>query len=169
MKIELREYDLRQIILIKRNLDNYMFENNKPGLYALVSDLGGVLNALESVPESWKDDFQAEINTLDMIHNSIEDGSISKWQGNFKDDIQKSISNLKNMAASILEEYLKTSDPNILETAIEASPNWLICPKCNNAWESISLNAMVVCPKCECAFHNPNPSIKKERKSICED
>jgi hypothetical protein len=169
MMSKLSKYDLRQISLIERKINTYLFENRKLDLCDLVSGLGGLLNALESVPDAWKDAFQTEINTLEMLHNSIEDGSISKWRGNFKEDIQKSVSNLKNMTASIMEEYLKISDPNILETAIEASPNWLICPKCNDAWESVSLNAMVICPKCECTFHNPHASITKESKNVHKD
>ncbi|MFY7842684.1 MAG: hypothetical protein ACOVOR_01530 [Rhabdochlamydiaceae bacterium] len=60
------------------------------------------------------------------------------------------------MTLPILEEYLGQSDSNISESAIKGDPNWLICPKCNDAWESDSLKAMVVCAKCERALHNPH-------------
>jgi len=149
----LSEYDLKQIKLIEKRIR--LFENNKLGLFDLVNDLGGLLNTLESVPDSWKDDFQAETNSLEMIRDSIEDSSISKWKGNFKEDIHKSVSKLKKMITSLLEKYLKIPDPNVLESAIKANSNWLMCPKCNDAWESNSPDAMVICPKCECAFHNP--------------
>jgi len=152
------EYDLKQIRLIEKKI--CLFETSKLNLFDLVCDLRGLLNALESVADSWKDDFQAETNTLEIIHDSIEDGSISKWQGNFKEDLHKSVLKLKKMAISILEDYLKMPDPNISEHAIEADSNWLICPKCNDAWESNSLSAMVVCPKCECALHNSRASSK---------
>ena len=59
------------------------------------------------------------------------------------------------MSLSILEEYLGQSDSNISESAIEGDSKWLICPKCNEAWESDSLKAMVICPKCNRALHNP--------------
>ncbi len=139
--------------MIEKKID--LFETNKLDLFDLVNDLSGLLNALESVPDDWRKDFHNKINILEMIHDSIEDGSISKWKGNFKQDIHKSISKLKNMAASIIEKYLKIWDPNIIESAIAASSNWLICPNCNDAWESNSSNAMVICPKCERAFRNP--------------
>ena len=163
----LSEYDLKQIMLIQRKIS--LFENSKIDLVDLISDLGGLLSALESVPDVWKNDFQAETNTLEMIHDSIEDGSISKWQGNFKEDIHQSVSKLKNMTAFLMEEYLKKLDLNISESAIEAASNWFICPKCNDAWESISSSAMVVCPKCECAFRNPRASITKESNDIHKD
>ncbi len=149
----LNEYDLKQVRLIEKKIN--AFENDKLYFIDLISDLSGLLNALESVFDSWKDDFQAEVNNLEMIHDSIEDGSISKWKGDFRKDLHNSISKLKKMVASIMEEYLKIPDLNILERAIKVPPNWLICPKCNDAWEFNTSNAMVVCPKCECAFHNP--------------
>lgn len=101
----LTAYDAKQIILIENRIR--LFEENKLDLFDLISDLGGILNALESVSDSWKDDFQAEINALEMIYDSIEDGSISRWRGNFKEDMHNAISALKKMTASVLEEYLK--------------------------------------------------------------
>ena len=149
----LTEYDLKQIALIEKKI--FMFEKNKLDLFELICDLGGLLNALESVSETWKDDFQAEVNALEMIHDSIEDGSISRWKGNYREDMHNNISKLKKMTLSILEKYLRQSDSNISESAIEGDSNWLICPRCNDAWESNSLKAMVICPKCDRALHNP--------------
>lgn len=149
----LTKYDLKQIMLIENKI--FIFENRKIDLFELIRDLGGLLNALESVSKSWKDAFQAEVNALEVIHDSIEDGSISRWKGNHREDIHNAISKLQKMTLSILEEYLGQSDSNISERAIEGDPNWLICPKCNDAWESDSLKAMVICPKCDRALHNP--------------
>lgn len=149
----LTKYDLKQVMLIENKI--FIFENKKIDLFELICDLGGLLNALESVSKSWKDAFQAEVNALEIIHDSIEDGSISRWKGNHREDIHNAISKLQKMTLSILEEYLGQSDSNISERAIEGDPNWLICPKCNDAWESDSLKAMVICPKCDRALHNP--------------
>ena len=150
----LTERELKQIILIKNKI--FMFEKDKLDLFELICDLGSLLNELESVSEFWKDDFQTEVNALEIIHDSIEDGSISRWKGNYREDMHDAISKLKKMAFSILEEYLGQSDSNISESAIEGDSNWLICPKCNDAWESDSLKAMVICPKCDRALHNPH-------------
>lgn len=158
----LTAYDLKQIGLIEKKIS--LFENYKLDLFDLIGDLVGLLNALESVTVSWKDDFQAEINTLEIIHDSIEDGSISRWKGNYKEDIYNAILKLKKLTVSVLEEYLEKSDPNVLECAIVESSNWFICPKCNDAWESDSFRAMVICPKCESAFHNPRASNVKTTK-----
>lgn len=149
----LTEHDLKQMILIKNRIS--MFEKSKLDLFEIICNLSGLLSALESVSESWKDDFQAEVNALEIIHDSIEDDSISQWKGNYREDMHNAISKLKKMTVSMLEEYLKQSDSNISTSAIEGDPNWLICPKCNDAWESNSLKAMVICPKCNHALHNP--------------
>ncbi len=145
--------DLKQVRLIEKKIS--LYELNKLDLYDLVCDLIGLLNALESVPNAWKDEFRSAINILELIHDSIEDGSISRWKGNFKEDMHKSVSKLKNMSTSMIDEYLKRTDPSIIESAIEASSTWLMCPECNDAWESRSRHAMVICPKCESALHNP--------------
>lgn len=149
----LSEYDLRQIFLIKKKI--VLFEENNLGLREIIGDLSGLLNVLEHVSASWKDDFQSEINTLEIIHASIEDGSISRWKGDYKKDMHDAISKLKMMAISIIEEYLEKSDVNISETAIKGGPDWLICPNCNDAWKSGSIKAMVICPKCGRVLRNP--------------
>ena len=155
----LNEYDLRQIILLEKRIA--LFENNKLELFDLINDLSGLLNALTSIDDRWKSDFQTAINSLEMIQDGIEDGSISRWRGNFTEDIHESISKLKKMTTSLLEEYLQTSDPNIRESAVEVNSQWLMCPKCNDVWESHSLDAMIICPKCDRAFHNPRLSQKQ--------
>jgi hypothetical protein len=154
----MNQYDLKQVRLIEKKID--LFENNRIDLFDLVNDLNGLLKVLESVADSWKDEFQTAINSLEIIRDSIEDGSIFRWKGDFKEDIHVLVLELKKMTKSLLEEYLKISDPSVLKTAIEANSNWLICPKCNDAWELDSLYAMVVCPKCDSIFHNPRASQK---------
>jgi|GEM_PF-6525765 len=154
--MELTAYDLRQIRLIEKRLN--LFECGKLNLFDLNYDLSGLLNALESVADSWIDDFQSETYTLEMILDCIEDRSIAKWQGNYKEDLLNAIYRLKNLTVSLLDEYLKKSDPKVVERAITESSNWFICPRCIDAWESDSLVAMVICPKCQCALHNPRTS-----------
>ena len=88
----------------------------------------------------WKKDFQAEINTLELIHDAIEEGLIFKWKGSVIEDIYILVLKLEKMVNFILEEYLKLSDRSILESAIIVSENWLICPKCDEAWECNSIS-----------------------------
>ncbi len=41
------------------------------------------------------------------------------------------------------------------EQATLIDQNWLMCPKCVDAWGSNSIFAMVECPKCKNIMHNP--------------
>lgn len=149
----LSKYDLKQIRLIKKML--FLFEDKKIDLFGLINELNVLLGTLENVSNSWKDDFQSRINYLELICDSIEDGSISRWQGNFEEDLAKTIVSLKQMISVIYDEHLKIQDSKITEIAIEGDSKWLICPNCNEAWESITSDVMVVCPKCEYIYRNP--------------
>jgi hypothetical protein len=50
---------------------------------------------------------------------------------------------------------LEFPDPAIVETAQIGDDNWLICPLCIDAWESKTLDALVICPKCHHVYNNP--------------
>ncbi|NGX56745.1 MAG: hypothetical protein K1060chlam5_00991 [Candidatus Anoxychlamydiales bacterium] len=53
------------------------------------------------------------------------------------------------------EMDLEFSDDSIKEKATLAETNWLMCPICIDAWETISIFGMVECPKCKTIMHNP--------------
>jgi hypothetical protein len=154
----LSNFDLRQIRLIEKKL--LLFEGKEIDLFELIKELNTILNALEKISDSWKVDFQSKINFLELIDDSIKDGSISRWKGNFKEDLDKTVLYLKQMISILVDEYLKMPDSRITETAIQGDSKWLICPHCNDAWELISSDAMVICPKCEHVYHNPRSKIK---------
>ncbi len=64
----LTECDLKQMVLVKNKIS--VFGGDKLDLFELVCDLDGLLNMLESVLGSQEDDFQAEINTLEVIRDN---------------------------------------------------------------------------------------------------
>ena len=49
-------------------------------------------------------------------------------------------------------------------TADKLEDDWLLCPKCFDAWESVSRHGMVQCPKCATVMKNPRFERKVERK-----
>ena len=69
--------------------------------------------------------------------------------------LDSSIKNTQEKDAQEKQKYLETSDSSIEGHATELDKEWLFCPDCLDAWESNSLDAMVICPKCNHAFHNP--------------
>lgn len=103
----LSNFDWRQIRLIEKKL--LLFEDKKIDLFELIKELNAILNAFENMSDSWKADFQFKINFLEIIHDSIEDDSISRWKGNFKEDLCKTIASLKQMVSTLLDDYLKNT------------------------------------------------------------
>lgn len=61
----------------------------------------------------------------------------------------------------IFKEYkelmdLEFADASISTTAQIADPEWLLCPSCQEAWQSSSCRpGMVRCPSCKEVMHNP--------------
>ena len=54
------------------------------------------------------------------------------------------------------EEELSKPINSIKHIAIKLSKDWLMCPLCQEAWESKSTLGMVRCPNCMEKLHNPN-------------
>ena len=51
---------------------------------------------------------------------------------------------------------LEFPNPAITDTAEDIGEgNWLLCPKCIDAWEVESFDALVRCPKCKTILNNP--------------
>jgi hypothetical protein len=49
-------------------------------------------------------------------------------------------------------------NPSITISATLLDTNWLMCPICIDAWETVSTEGMVICPKCHTMMHNPQYS-----------
>jgi uncharacterized C2H2 Zn-finger protein len=62
------------------------------------------------------------------------------------------------------KELMELEFPNssISEIAQIGDEEWLICPKCVDAWQSTNdKDALVKCPKCQTIFNNPRYKVKK--------
>lgn len=44
---------------------------------------------------------------------------------------------------------------DVKEKATCLEDNWIMCPLCQEAWETLSKYPMIRCPKCENLLHNP--------------
>jgi|GEM_PF-726126 len=60
------------------------------------------------------------------------------------------------------EEELSDPIPEIKDIALSVKGIWLMCPLCQETWESVSRYGMVRCPKCSSKLHNPEFSSQKE-------
>jgi len=50
---------------------------------------------------------------------------------------------------------LEFPNPSIVDDAEVFGEGWLLCPKCDEEWESHSVEGMVRCPKCMALLSNP--------------
>lgn len=153
-KIELSEYDFKQIRLMSKKIES--FEEHKLALHRLINDLRDLLNTLESVNESWKRTIQTEINTLELIEECFNDGTISLWDENPTTVEKNSLLEIKKQTKFIIISYLQQPNFSIKLRAQIIDGNWLLCPNCQEAWELLSSDAMVICPKCDQILHNPH-------------
>ncbi|MEI8366370.1 MAG: hypothetical protein WCF65_08115 [Parachlamydiaceae bacterium] len=53
------------------------------------------------------------------------------------------------------KEELGAPIPEIREIAEDLGDTWLMCPFCQEAWQSQSTYGMVECPQCKSKLHNP--------------
>ena len=60
---------------------------------------------------------------------------------------------------------LEFPNPSISLTAAILDEEWVLCPTCIDAWESNSLNGMIICPKCHKIMHNPRWNLKPATKT----
>jgi hypothetical protein len=87
--------------------------------------------------------------------------SFPEWANNpyFYEELLDGDSSDSN--AIIFRKYKELMDlefpnPLISDTAEIGDREWLICPKCIDAWNSeCNLDALVRCPKCNTIFNNP--------------
>lgn len=135
------ERDLRQLLLVIRNLQ--LFQKQKIDEFTLSANLSGLLSQMEC-KDDWVEAAEAEVNELDCRAYLEKDVIV--------DDL---IEGLKSLTDSALTNYLQAPDPKVEASATAEPPDWLICSKCYEAWQSTSDFAMVICPKCESALHNP--------------
>lgn len=152
-----KNIDILELIILR--ITKYF--NKSMYIGDLISHLVDFLNQLNMVDIQWKKKFwtfwaDLEIEYALALDQGLEDIS---YGGNII--IDRALQVLKKMTEEKLVDmktYLKISDPYIKESAIVGDDVWLICSKCIDAWEDNSSSAMVICPKCKYAFHNPRIS-----------
>lgn len=147
-------YNRRQL---KRMLESLIdFEKKKIDLNSLLSNLNFLYNVIDPSDIDFKKKYFNEMEALEIINAiSIVNNTEKEDQKEQELLINQAIQNLKKTINLILEDYEKKPDLNVFEKAVHISSDWLMCPKCTETWESHSVYAMVICPACDSALHNP--------------
>lgn len=50
---------------------------------------------------------------------------------------------------------LEFPDPEINDKASNLEDGWVMCPHCIDAWQPNTIDAMIICPKCQRVMHSP--------------
>lgn len=163
-------YDYRQLHRMNMIIKNIKFKCLR--ISEEVGSLYYLLHSLETDDNDLKQNINEQISELEIINayvliNFTETEIPQKIKEKLQPDVLNSASKLESLINKRIEEYLQEKDLSIQESAIAADSHWLICPLCHDAWESESLTAMVICPKCDNPLHNPRfatPKLPSEGK-----
>ena len=145
--------DIKMLKFMELKIDSYL---NKPvDISDLIYGFKAYFDELTTVNEQWKEDFIGLWLDIEIAYSLALDQGLDDLTEEENVLTQQSLHVLKKMITSLIEEYLKTDDPIIQDTATIAYASWLLCPLCYEAWESSSHDPMVLCPTCESPLHNP--------------
>lgn len=148
----LNNYDYNQLIIIVEKIN--LFRKKNLSLHDLINDLSALVDVLENVDSDWKNEYRKwwahleEVYAVALYHN--KDLDEDDWQ-----IITKALNQIENLIIYLLEKELIEPIHEIKEMAMEINEKWLMCPFCQEAWESKSEVGMVRCPKCNNLLHNP--------------
>ena len=108
------------------------------------------INSIKPCPENWSCEMQPDETWEDFCKRSKYESQeyISKYP-----TTETTLFSL--VFPQEVNYALEISENDISQSALILDKNWLMCPNCIDAWESTSLNAVVICPKCSMTFHNP--------------
>lgn len=151
VKYTLNYYDVNLMLRIFNKIN--LFKEDKIGVLAFSNDLDLIVNNIQSINSSWKDEFINKLHLLNLYESAGQDKKFV-----FGEDESKNIdivNELNILAQEALDSYLEYPDINVKDSAKIEYPNYLNCPNCHHAWESIVKTAMIICPICESVLHNP--------------
>ena len=143
---DILDYDIKQILRIQDKIN--LYESSELGLLHFLNDLQGLLLAVSTASTTWTNSFQKELNIIESIHESFEDQSSSRWDGDIKLDLIKAISTIKTLTNGFLEEIFKTSVRDNYEKVGTLNSGWKMCPGGQEVWHYKSSSKITACPKC---------------------
>jgi hypothetical protein len=146
-------YDRKLMDDIKFELD--LFDNKRIDLFLLVQNLESLFRRLTRFDIEWREKFLSLWASLEIICADMLNKENWDLKGENLGIVQDIVNEMRLMISGFLENYTKFSDPTITKEATYIEDDWLLCPECSEPWQSMSLDPMVICPKCNNALHNP--------------
>ncbi len=141
-------------LMLSRSVCTDLASLDMHSLFCLTNELGGLLSSLEE-DSSRVARLRGYWLNLETIYAVNDDANVDGFSRNEKEIIEESVVEIRKLISHVLEQYLQESDKAVTSIATVLDDKWLMCPDCIDAWESVSKTAMVICPKCDNALHNP--------------
>ena len=101
------DYDRRQLVLMSSQIESY--RQGQLDLATLIQRLEGLLNALESVEQSWKEAFHEDWFTLEQVFAVSLDRPGKHVIDHSKEILQEALGNLAHLVTDQLERMPEPS------------------------------------------------------------
>lgn len=144
--------DIDLLVLILQEINNQFKE--KIIIHDLINKLEGYLRELSFIETTWINDALLLWSELEIVYASDLAEGLKSPHAEGKKIIKNSLECLKKMTESKLHN-LRMQPNSDLRKAEELRDNWLMCPLCQEAWETTTEYALIKCPGCKQWLHNP--------------
>jgi hypothetical protein len=149
----INNHDRQQLCLMKSFLID--FKGGKITLSLLIEKLDSLFNETSKIKAQWHKYFYENWLNLESIYAGCLDEKRNVLTEQENAVLLSSIRALYTLVDKELQLYPNVVDSTVSKAATVIDAQWLMCPDCVDAWKSSSKDAMVVCPKCNQALHNP--------------
>lgn len=149
----IKEFNIKKLLFVEEAI--LLFREEKICLARLVTCLGEFFHSIESWSAQWDAVFFQKMVDLESVYAGAVDADSTTLDAEDVKIIERSINELITLVRDALSGYEAVSDRSVPHKASAIDEEWLFCPICQDAWQCISNKAMVICPKCDQALHNP--------------
>ena len=149
--------DTQTFKMYKKILEEiHLFRRKKISFFSLVQNLETYYRNIGSLDPIWSIQFFDNWINLENINATLlqeEKRFISQKNQLIIDEI---LSDIANKTQQLIQNELLRPNYTIKTTATLLQNKWLLCPLCQETWESESTHAMIRCPNCNHLLHNPH-------------
>jgi hypothetical protein len=152
-----KKYNVYGLLFYDDKFKYLIFDENNTPFWCL-NNLFEILD--NKISNYWYIKFFQEEYQIDAIWGYYELVNEEEHYDNLLKENKDNLIIEEEKALDIFYKRKKEMDmefPNfsVKEKANTIDQNWLMCPKCMDAWESNSIFGMIECPKCNSIVHNP--------------
>jgi hypothetical protein len=158
----LTDYNRTLLISIKSRIE--LFNDKKIELGSFIDCLDSLYREMNSWNLKWEEAFFQYWLDLESIYAGMQNRNSLELEEDEKKIINHAVEKLYELVLLPLNQYTKFFDATVSKKAKIIDNDWLMCPDCIDGWETNSIEPMVICPKCNKAFHNPHRIDKEKLK-----